>query len=194
MLEHAAGDLVVRVQAGVGIGQLAAALAVAGQRLALDPPALDGGGTIGGLLATGTAGPLRLRYGPPRDLLIGITVVRADGAVTRSGGKVVKNVAGYDLGKLFTGSYGTLGLITEAAFRLHPMPAATAFVTLDCAGPAAAQSAAHHGGRLAARASRRGTRPAGPRCAAAGRDPAGGRPGRRGRAGRADAQAARRWR
>ncbi len=140
VLEHAAGDLVVRVQAGVGLGQLAAALAAAGQRLALDPPALDGGGTIGGLLATGTAGPLRLRYGTPRDLLIGITVVRADGVVTRSGGKVVKNVAGYDLGKLYTGSYGTLGLITEAAFRLHPRPAAAAFVTLDCAEPAAAQS------------------------------------------------------
>ena len=140
VLEHAAGDLVVRVQAGVGLGQLAAALAPAGQRLALDPPALDGGGTIGGLLATGAAGPLRLRYGTPRDLLIGITVVRADGVVTRSGGKVVKNVAGYDLGKLYTGSYGTLGLITEAAFRLHPLPAAAAFVTLDGAGPAAAQS------------------------------------------------------
>ena len=67
-------------------------------------------------------------------------MVRADGVVTRSGGKVVKNVAGYDLGKLYTGSYGTLGLITEAAFRLHPRPAATAFVTLDCAEPAAAQS------------------------------------------------------
>jgi glycolate oxidase FAD binding subunit len=140
VLEHAAGDLVVRVQAGTGIAQLAATLAAAGQRLALDPPALDGGGTIGGLLATGAAGPLRLRYGSPRDLLIGITVVRADGVVTRSGGKVVKNVAGYDLGKLYTGSYGTLGLITEAAFRLHPRPAAAAFITLDCAGPAAAQA------------------------------------------------------
>jgi glycolate oxidase FAD binding subunit len=140
VLEHAAGDLVVRVQAGVGTAQLAATLAAAGQRLALDPPESGDGGTIGGLLATGAAGPLRLRYGAPRDLLIGITVVRADGAVTRSGGKVVKNVAGYDLGKLYTGSYGTLGLITEAAFRLHPLPAAAAFVTLDCAEPAAAQS------------------------------------------------------
>jgi glycolate oxidase FAD binding subunit len=140
VLEHAAGDLVVRVQAGAGAGQLAATLASAGQRLALDPPALDGGGTIGGLVATSAAGPLRLRYGTPRDLLIGITVVRADGAVARAGGKVVKNVAGYDLGKLYTGSYGTLGLITEAAFRLHPLPAAAAFVTLECAGPAAAQS------------------------------------------------------
>ncbi len=119
VLEHAAGDLVARVQAGVGLGRLAAALATAGQRLALDPP---GGGTVGGLLATGAAGPLRLRFGTPRDLLIGITVVRADGVLTKSGGKVVKNVAGYDLGKLYAGSYGTLGLIVDATFRLHPRP------------------------------------------------------------------------
>ncbi len=138
VLEHAAGDLVVRVQAGVGLDQLANVLAEAGQRLALDPPGGESGagaGTIGGVLATGAAGPLRLRYGTPRDLAIGITVVRADGTVASSGGKVVKNVAGYDLGKLFAGSYGTLGLIVEAAFRLHPQPAATSFVTLDAAGP-----------------------------------------------------------
>jgi glycolate oxidase FAD binding subunit len=140
VLEHAAGDLVVRVQAGVGLDQLAAVLAEAGQRLALDPPpardpATDGAaaGTIGGVLATGAAGPLRLRYGTPRDLAIGITVVRADGTVASSGGKVVKNVAGYDLGKLFAGSYGTLGLIAEAAFRLHPLPGAASFVTRDAA-------------------------------------------------------------
>jgi glycolate oxidase FAD binding subunit len=87
------------------------------------------------------AGPLRLRYGTPRDLAIGMTVVRADGTVASSGGKVVKNVAGYDLGKLFAGSYGTLGLIAEAAFRLHPLPGATSFVTLDRADPAAAHAA-----------------------------------------------------
>jgi glycolate oxidase FAD binding subunit len=150
VLEHAAGDLVVRVQAGVGLDQLANVLAEAGQRLALDPPAAaprpgpphgSGAGTIGGVLATGAAGPLRLRYGTPRDLSIGITVVRADGTVASSGGKVVKNVAGYDLGKLFAGSYGTLGLIAEAAFRLHPQPAATSFVTLDAAGPDEARAA-----------------------------------------------------
>ncbi len=140
VIEHAAGDLVARIQAGVPVQHLSAVLGEAGQRLALDPPALRHGGTVGGLLATGVAGPLRLRYGTPRDLLIGITVVRADGVVTRSGGKVVKNVAGYDLGKLYAGSYGTLGLIAEAAFRLHPLPAAAAFVTLECAGPAAARS------------------------------------------------------
>jgi glycolate oxidase FAD binding subunit len=128
VIEHAAGDLVARVQAGVTIGQLATVLAVAGQELALDAPADD---TVGGVVATGTAGPRRFRYGAPRDLLIGITVVRADGVVAHSGGKVVKNVAGYDLGKLFAGSQGTLGLITEATFRLHPLPGAVAYVTAE---------------------------------------------------------------
>ena len=132
VLEHAAGDLVARVQAGVTIGQLAVALGAAGQQLALDVPAEA---TVGGVVATGTAGPRRFRYGAPRDLLIGITVVRADGVVAHSGGKVVKNVAGYDLGKLFAGSQGTLGVITEATFRLHPLPAAVAWVTAEF-GPA----------------------------------------------------------
>jgi glycolate oxidase FAD binding subunit len=148
VLEHAAGDLVVRVQAGVGLDQLATVLAEAGQRLALDPPpsgglATDGtaAGTIGGVLATGAAGPLRLRYGTPRDLAIGITMVRADGTVASSGGKVVKNVAGYDLGKLFAGSYGTLGLIAEAAFRLHPLPGAASYVTRDAADADTAHAA-----------------------------------------------------
>jgi glycolate oxidase FAD binding subunit len=142
VLEHAAGDQVVRVQAGVGLDQLAGLLARAGQRLALDPPpGAAASGTVGGVLATGVAGPLRLRYGTPRDLAIGMTVVRADGTVASSGGKVVKNVAGYDLGKLFAGSYGTLGLIAEAAFRLHPLPGAASFVTLDRADAAAAHEA-----------------------------------------------------
>jgi glycolate oxidase FAD binding subunit len=142
VIEHAAGDLVVRAQAGVTMNQLAVVLATARQQLALDvPPGPGGRGgspTVGGVLATGAAGPRRLRYGTPRDLLIGITVIRPDGTVTKSGGKVVKNVAGYDLGKLYTGSQGTLGLITEAIFRLHPLPAATAFVTAGYADPAPA--------------------------------------------------------
>ena len=143
VLEHAAGDLVVRAQAGVTMRQLAGVLATARQQLALDVPPGTGGGqdgspTVGGLLATGSAGPRRLRYGTPRDLLIGITVIRPDGTVTKSGGKVVKNVAGYDLGKLYAGSLGTLGLITEAIFRLHPLPAAAAFVTAGYADTAAA--------------------------------------------------------
>ena len=128
VIEHEAGDLVVRVQAGMTIGELAAALAAAGQELALDVPAEA---TVGGIVATGTTGPRRPRYGSPRDLLIGLTVVRADGVIARSGGKVVKNVAGYDIGKLFAGSHGTLGLITEATFRLHPRPAAVAWVTAE---------------------------------------------------------------
>jgi len=143
VVEHAAGDLVVTVQAGTGLHDLAKVLAAAGQRLALDSPANAGstGGTVGGLIATGAAGPLRYRYGAPRDLLIGITVVRADGTVARSGGKVVKNVAGYDIGKLFAGSLGTLGLITDATFRLHPRPEAAAWVTLDCPDSASAAAA-----------------------------------------------------
>ncbi len=128
VVEHEAGDLVARVQAGARMGDVAAQLAQAGQEIALDVP---GEATVGGVVASGLAGPRRLRYGTPRDLLIGITVVRADGTVAKSGGKVVKNVAGYDLGKLFAGSAGTLGLITEAIFRLHPLPAARAFVTAE---------------------------------------------------------------
>jgi glycolate oxidase FAD binding subunit len=140
VVEHAAGDLVARVQAGVSLRRLGELLAVAGQQLALDAPAA-GGATVGGTLATGAAGPRRLRYGTPRDLVIGVTVVRADGTVAHSGGKVVKNVAGYDLGKLFAGSYGTLGLIVEAVFRLHPQPATAAYVTAQRSGVADAAQA-----------------------------------------------------
>jgi glycolate dehydrogenase FAD-binding subunit len=146
VIEHEAGDLVATIQAGLSLERLADVLAAAGQRLALDPPVLRPPaptwsassqpaltrGTVGGVLATGAAGPLRLRYGTGRDLLIGITVVRADGTAARSGGKVVKNVAGYDLGKLFAGSRGTLGLITQATFRLHPVPARTAYLAATC--------------------------------------------------------------
>lgn len=122
VVEHAAGDLVTVVRAGTPLRDLQATLGEAGQRLALDSP-LDGS-TVGGTVATNASGPLRLLYGTVRDLLIGVTVVRADGVVAHAGGKVVKNVAGYDLGKLLTGSYGTLGVVTECAFRLHPLPAA----------------------------------------------------------------------
>jgi glycolate oxidase FAD binding subunit len=128
MVEHSAGDLVARVQAGARMGDVAAVLARAGQEIALDVP---DDASVGGVVASGLAGPRRLRYGTPRDLLIGITIVRADGTVAKSGGKVVKNVAGYDLGKLFAGSAGTLGLIAEATFRLHPLPAARAYVTAE---------------------------------------------------------------
>ncbi|HVU60396.1 MAG TPA: FAD-binding oxidoreductase [Mycobacteriales bacterium] len=122
IVEHAAGDLVVTVEAGALLADVQRAVADAGQWLALDPP--EPGATIGGIVATAASGPRRLRYGTPRDLLIGITVVLADGTVAKSGGKVVKNVAGYDLGRLFTGSFGTLGVIAACTFRLHPRPIA----------------------------------------------------------------------
>lgn len=133
IIEHAHGDLVVRTQAGVRLGALNAALAPSGQRLALDP--VVAGGTIGGTIATGASGPLRLSHGAVRDLLIGVTMVRADGKVAKAGGTVVKNVAGYDLAKLLTGSWGTLGLVTEAVFRLHPLPAARRWVTVPATVP-----------------------------------------------------------
>ncbi|GAA3961864.1 FAD-binding oxidoreductase [Actinoplanes auranticolor] len=122
VVEHAAGDLIVVLRAGTPLD----GLDLAGQQLALDSPVP--GATVGGAVATATSGPRRQLYGTARDLLIGMTVVRPDGRVAHAGGKVVKNVAGYDLGKLFTGSYGTLGLITECAFRLHPRPGVSALV------------------------------------------------------------------
>jgi glycolate oxidase FAD binding subunit len=141
VIDHAAGDMVVQVEAGVPLARLAAVLAGAGQQLAIDPPAYDGGevegGTVGGALAVGLAGPRRLRYGAPRDLLLGVTMVRADGVVASAGGRVVKNVAGYDLGKLLCGSYGTLGIIATATLRLHPLPAAVGYVTVTAPDPAA---------------------------------------------------------
>jgi glycolate oxidase FAD binding subunit len=133
IVEHAAGDLVVTAEAGVPLAALQEQVAKAGQRLALDPPEPDA--TVGGVVAAAASGPRRLRYGTPRDLLIGVTVVLADGTVARSGGKVVKNVAGYDLGKLFTGSFGTLGVIAQCTFRLHPEPVALRVVTAHCDDP-----------------------------------------------------------
>ncbi|MDP9443186.1 MAG: FAD-binding oxidoreductase, partial [Actinomycetota bacterium] len=127
IVEHAAGDLVGIARAGTPLADLQEQLATAHQQLALDAPVPDA--TLGGSIATNTSGPRRVLYGTLRDLLIGITFVRADGVVAKAGGKVVKNVAGYDFAKLLTGSYGTLGLVTEAAFRLHPLPAASEMVT-----------------------------------------------------------------
>ncbi|MHA6801025.1 FAD-binding oxidoreductase [Bounagaea algeriensis] len=119
VVEHAAGDLVVRARAGTPLDELNAELRRHGQQLAVDHPLP--GATLGGVVATAESGPVRHYFGGVRDLLIGITAVLADGTVATSGGKVVKNVAGYDLGKLYTGSYGTLGVITEVVFRLHPV-------------------------------------------------------------------------
>ncbi|MDQ3463205.1 MAG: FAD-binding oxidoreductase [Actinomycetota bacterium] len=123
VVDHAAGDLVAVAQAGCPIATLQESLASAGQRLAIDET--RPGTTLGGGIATNSSGPRRMLNGTFRDLMIGTTVVRADGVIAKSGGRVVKNVAGYDLGKLMTGSFGTLGVVTEAVFRLHPLPAAS---------------------------------------------------------------------
>ncbi len=133
LVEHASGDLIAVVGAGRRLDTLAADLAGAGQRLGVDP---NRSGTLGGAVATGATGPLRLHHGAVRDLVIGVRIVRADGVVAHAGGKVVKNVAGYDLGKLLTGSYGTLGVITEVAVRLHPVPPARRWVVATSASDA----------------------------------------------------------
>ena len=139
VLEHAAGDLIVRAQAGTAIAHLQEVVGQGGQRLALDETVP--GASIGGTLAANASGPHRLATGTVRDLLIGITVVRADGVVAKAGGKVVKNVAGYDLGKLLIGSFGTLAVATEAIFRLHPVPVARRWLSTPVADPAQAQTA-----------------------------------------------------
>jgi glycolate oxidase FAD binding subunit len=129
LLEHAVGDLTVTVEAGMKFGDLQKILARTNQFLAIDPTA-PAEATIGGIIATADTGSLRQRYGSDRDQLLGITFVRADGEIVKAGGRVVKNVAGYDLMKLFTGSYGTLGVITQATFRLYPMQEASGTVVL----------------------------------------------------------------
>ena len=123
LLEHEGPDLTCHVEAGMTLATLQKELARQGQRLSLDPPDAEQS-TIGGILASNASGPKRLRYGTARDLLIGARVVQANGDIARSGGRVVKNVAGYDLNKLYIGSLGTLGIIVEANFKLHPLPVA----------------------------------------------------------------------
>jgi glycolate dehydrogenase FAD-binding subunit len=121
LIEHEPGDLTVTAEAGLTVAALQAALGGRGQWLSLDPPEAERA-TLGGVIATNAAGPRRQLYGTARDLLIGVTVVTGEGAVVRGGGKVVKNVAGYDLPKLFVGSYGTLGVIVEATLKVRPRP------------------------------------------------------------------------
>lgn len=129
VIEHAWADLTVTVEAGCTIAELQSTLAKHGQRLAIDVLWPDRA-TVGGILSTNDSGALRLRYGALRDLIIGIALVLPDGTIARSGGKVVKNVAGYDLPKLATAALGTLGLITQATFRLHPLPHGTRTLTI----------------------------------------------------------------
>ncbi|HUI85448.1 MAG TPA: FAD-binding oxidoreductase [Candidatus Binatia bacterium] len=125
VVEHVWGDMTTTVEAGCTIDRLQQALAEHGQRLALDPVRPEAA-TVGGVLATAESGTLRIRYGAVRDLVLGVELALADGSVIKAGGKVVKNVAGYDLTRLVIGSLGTLGVITRAVFRLHPIPVATA--------------------------------------------------------------------
>ncbi|MEH2057017.1 MAG: FAD-binding oxidoreductase [Nostoc sp.] len=140
LIEHAVGDLTVTVEAGMKFSDLQALLAKSRQFLALDPTAPELA-TIGGIVATGDTGSLRQRYGSVRDQLLGITFVRADGEIAKAGGRVVKNVAGYDLMKLLTGSYGTLGFISQLTFRLYPLPEASGTVVLTGKAEAISQAA-----------------------------------------------------
>ena len=121
VLEYEPADLTVTVEAGIQLAALQAKLAEHGQYLSLDPPYADRC-TIGGITATNASGPSRLRFGGARDLVLGMRVVQSSGTVVKSGGKVVKNVAGYDLNKLYLGSFGTLGVITEISLKLQPLP------------------------------------------------------------------------
>jgi glycolate dehydrogenase FAD-binding subunit len=128
LVEHEPGDLTCIVGAGMRLSALQATLASRDQRLSLDPP---GDPTLEQCVLDDLSGPLRHRFGTMRDLVIGITVTLPDGSRAHAGGKVVKNVAGYDLGKLFCGSRGRLGRVEQLALRLHPLPQAARTVTVD---------------------------------------------------------------
>ncbi|MBW4421390.1 MAG: FAD-binding oxidoreductase [Myxacorys californica WJT36-NPBG1] len=130
LIEHAIGDLTVTAEAGLTFAELQQILGKAGQFLAIDPTVSSERATLGGIVATGDAGSLRHRYHSVRDMLLGVTFVRHDGQIVKAGGRVVKNVAGYDLMKLLTGSYGTLGIITQVTFRVYPIPPASQTVVL----------------------------------------------------------------
>jgi glycolate oxidase FAD binding subunit len=129
LVEHAVGDLTVTAEAGMKFADLQEILGKAGQFLPIDP-AYPQQATLGGIIATADTGSLRHRYRGVRDLLLGITFVRSDGKIAVAGGRVVKNVAGYDLMKLFTGAYGTLGIISQVTFRVYPLPESSGTVIL----------------------------------------------------------------
>ena len=138
LVDHQPGNMTLTAQAGMNLAQLQAATAGSGQWLPVDPPFPEQT-SVGGLISANLSGPCRFSQGTVRDLLIGITVVRADGSVVKSGGRVVKNVAGYDLGKLYCGALGTLGVIVEASFKVHTLPRARAAARITCSNPEAAQ-------------------------------------------------------
>lgn len=142
VIAHNPGDMTVSVRAGTPLRELNAELAGHGQHVAFDAARVADGATVGGLLATGDAGPAALVHGSLRDLVIGVTLVLADGTVARSGGHVIKNVAGFDLAKLVHGSYGTLAVVAEVVLRLHPLPHAATTLVLPCTLAEAAEHAA----------------------------------------------------
>jgi len=150
--EHEPADLTVTVQAGITLVALQEHLAGAGQMLPLGPFP-DARATVGGVLAAAASGPWRHAYGTARDWTIGLRVITADGRITKAGGRVVKNVAGYDLCKLYIGSLGTLGVIVEATFKVVPLPQAQATLALgfDSAGPACALASESYGRGLGVR-------------------------------------------
>jgi glycolate dehydrogenase FAD-binding subunit len=134
VIAHRHGDLTATVQAGATLAAVNAELARHRQWIPLDPPAADRA-TIGGVVATNDSGPRRHRYGAPRDLIIGIELARADGRLAKGGGIVVKNVAGYDLPRLLTGSFGSLAVIVSATFKLYPLTSASRTLVADCRSP-----------------------------------------------------------
>jgi glycolate oxidase FAD binding subunit len=142
VITHNPGDMTVSVRGGTPLRDLQAELAEHGQHVSLDAARVADGATVGGLLATGDSGPGSLVHGSLRDLVIGVTLVLADGTVARSGGHVIKNVAGYDLAKLVHGAYGTLAVVAEVVLRLHPVPQAAATLVLPCTLEEAAGHAA----------------------------------------------------
>jgi glycolate oxidase FAD binding subunit len=142
VITHNPGDMTVSVRAGTPLRELTEVLAPHRQHVSFDAARVADGATVGGLVATADTGPAALVFGSLRDLVIGVTVVLADGTVARSGGHVIKNVAGYDLAKLLHGSYGTLGVLAEVVLRLHPVPRRTATLAVDCPLDEAAAHAA----------------------------------------------------
>ena len=134
IVEYAPADQIVTVEAGLTLTRLQQELTSHGQRLAIDPPSPDRA-TLGGIVAANSYGPLRTRYGSIRDLIIGVSIVRADGTLAKGGGKVVKTVAGFDLPKLMCGSYGTLAFIATTTFRVHPLPETTISLSARVADP-----------------------------------------------------------
>ena len=141
IVDHDVDNLTVTVQAGLSLSRLQTAVGEKRQFLPLDPPCPDVA-TVGGIVASNSSGPSRVRYGSVRDLVLGMRVALPGGEVIHVGGKTVKNVAGYDLSKMFIGSYGTLGVVTEVTFRLLPLPAEKRMLWKGCAERTAAHSLA----------------------------------------------------